>query len=954
MGILQRLSKVFGSSSNSAKVDERQGIFAGGRERGKSKLFEEYGAVGTSIFAGIIDEEYLTEWKTLSTRISLIDRMLRSDATVQAVYQAIQLPLKAATWEVQPAGNSPQDKEAAAMIEENLFSDSVMSTTWDEFLDHALKAPFYGFYPFEMIWMKDENGRVMLRKFAPRMPKTIQRWYTTKHGEYDGFQQLTPVIRGEEVTYELLDVPGDKSLLLSYRQEGANFEGWSILRGPYKSFYFKDKLYLIQGIGIERNCVGEPIINLPPEFTEAALDYAKQMVKSWRVHEEMGSILPDGFNAEVLDPKLNHEAIRDAIIHHDSQIAKGCLAQFIQLGQESRGGAYALSKDETDFFLMSLVSLGNFIASNLTRHYVKKQIDYNYGLNKVKPPKVVCSKISHVDKQQLATSLSAIIQGRVVSRWGARDENWARQQLGLPEKKIREIQTDIDTMKMEQQQQEMQQLQMQLQMQQAQMGYGGGGGYQQPQQPPMPQGQEQEQLPQPGTMQAQQPAQYTEPKIIPIDVKINDALNDKLTNALDLRYGDNIDLSLDFNELLTETLSEIQFVIDKEVDEAEIEEKKELSEKEIFDAVENEAYMFFNPNHDPQNGRFSSGFHSAIYNMHTKWNQYKKWEAEDPKRKAFIKGARTGLFVVSLAVGGTAFARLGFKKGLALVDDITKIKGVKTGFQNISSKHPNKFFIPKLVNGEVKVVTAPDKRGIIQKWLKRGKTVGIDKIHVSKMPSGEKRVHFENLIEPEHYLAMTATKNVPRNHLTAFNKIRFLSQENAAEAGLRRREMRELIDNDVIMSWNKRTGDIIVPVASMNPAASKAKANAPVFMSLTGDVVGQKDFNRAIHHQIARSVLSKKLGMEDKMAWVKLTTNDMLKFDKMAGDKSIKKARQVFTPMVYKYDVKPAMKDFKKMNPKSIVQNHFEDSYWAYLNHPRWLAKHNPEVFEFMSKRVFK
>ena len=1017
MPISERFLNLFKKKDSDKEPEKKKSL----RDEAKSKSVTDYkdkdektgkiprpplgeeGATGTKIFSGTIDEEYLTEWNTLSKKCESIDRMLRSDGTVQAVMLAIRLPIMAAHWEVEPGDDSKLAKEAAEFVQNNLLGNELMEHTWEDTLFHIIQSIAYGFYPFELVWKTDE-GRVILRKIAPRLPKTIYQWHTDSNGAYDGFTQQALFTGGDKVEWKYVTLKGDKTILFTFQQEGSNFEGNSIFRGAFKHFYYKDKIYLIQGIGLERMAVGEPVITLPEKednVTASLVSYLRKVIKSWGSHQESGLLLPFGAVANVSDPKLNHEAIRDAITHHDSQMAKCALAQFMQLGQSGAGGSYALSKDETDFFLMNLNSMAKHIGSTMNRHAIKKLIDYNYGEGVVKYPRLICTQIGAVDKKAMADFLNVVITGRVVNRWGAIDENWARKQLGLQPKKTREIQTDMDKQKAEEQEMQLQQLQMQ-----GGSPYGSpyGGGY--PGAYPGYGAPGQEQMQQPGLMQAgqipqqqmqgyapqQQQAQgYPQQPGIPqfgerginnvviyklgeetddsknarLNAKVNDALRQRLEDELDIK---GIDFDIDIASLLQEVFDDITEETKAEVEKiAKAKEKtgeRKLSEIELLDEIENETMEFFNPYHDPESGRFANAAFGAAFTLHKKWTQYKNWEKEDPRRGAFITSVRTGLAVAGLALAGRGILKSGFKRGSQFAGDILAGRGMKTGLVNVMRGSPGKFIVPKIMKGKLQVTRKPDSKNVISRLLARfgnkADKVTLDKIVAASgtMPKGEQ------VASMEHAVTRKVLELIPRKHLMAVNRIRFVNPEDLKASGLKAREMRNLVEGNIFISWNRRTNDIILPIKDILPKVPDGGAKTGILRTPWDEIVSYNTMRKAMARQVGTAVLHNQVDPVTKLKWLNLTRNNLLKFNQDSGNGIASMAQQVFTPRTYRYAVKPINATFKDaakgLNPLklravgNLANQHFAETYRMYIYNPRWLAKHNPEAFEFMTKYVFK
>ena len=179
----------------------------------------EAGATGTVYFSGIIADEYNRDLAG-AAGTEVYDRMRRSDAQVQAVLWICELPIRSATWSVEPASDSAADVEIAQIVQDNLLEN--MTITWDDFLRQALLMLPFGHMVFEKVWER-RAGLLVLRKLAPRLPASIAKWDIDGNGGLQGIEQMVWTGSGYERPY----IPIEKLLVFTYRKEGANWAGQS-------------------------------------------------------------------------------------------------------------------------------------------------------------------------------------------------------------------------------------------------------------------------------------------------------------------------------------------------------------------------------------------------------------------------------------------------------------------------------------------------------------------------------------------------------------------------------------------------------------------------------------------------------------------------------------------------------------------------------------------------------
>jgi len=400
--------------------------------KGASK--EEIGDTGIEITHGVITEDYNTTLQG-TEGIEKYDEMRKSDATVKASILVTSLPIRRANWFIQPASEDDQDKEVADFINAALFE--YMTITWADLLRQALLMMPYGVMVFEKVFdTKEVNGkmRIVWRKLAPRMPKSIHNWQTEDGN--NGIQQMTS-------GGELVSIPMDKLCVFVNEKEGDNWWGNSILRASYKHWYYKNNFYKIEAIGFERQAIGVPKAKMPEGYTPKDEAQAEKILKNLRAHEQAYIIEPSDYEIEFMDMKGN--TIRDpksSISHHNREIVKAVLAQFLELGAGTVGSR-ALSQDQSELFLQSLEAVANQIIDVFNKYAIPQLVDLNFDNLKNGYPLLSYAGISRADVEGLSTAYQRLTQSGAIKP-GENDEQYFREMLGLPE---REEDEEIDDKK---------------------------------------------------------------------------------------------------------------------------------------------------------------------------------------------------------------------------------------------------------------------------------------------------------------------------------------------------------------------------------------------------------------------------------------------------------------------------------------------------------------------------
>jgi len=385
------------------------------------------GSSGTEIFSGIISEDYNTLLE-FPQSVDAFDEMRKGDASVKAILQAVKLPIINGTYFVTPASEDARDIEIAEFVEFALFEHLV----WKNFLRHMLVAFDFGFMCFEKVYMKMDD-KILFRKIAPRLPKSVQSWLTDKKdgGDADNpgiEQQILNDLRGKDSA--IVKIPSAKVFRITIDQEGDNYQGISLLRSAYKHWYFKENMYKIQALGAERTGVGIPVArrteNTPIQTSEKS--EVEKSLKELRANEKQYMIEPFGweFRFETAGSAFDFDG---AIRHHDRQITKSVLAQFLELGVNK--GALSQGKADQELFLKAVTAHAEMILENVNRQLVRELVDFNFdGVEQY--PLIEVSGIEQENIALLTDSVNKLAQKGFVTP-DDQTEKALRRILDLPE-----------------------------------------------------------------------------------------------------------------------------------------------------------------------------------------------------------------------------------------------------------------------------------------------------------------------------------------------------------------------------------------------------------------------------------------------------------------------------------------------------------------------------------------
>lgn len=408
---------------------------------------DEIGRIGQKRYGGTFYEEFLRELRG-KKGIETYREMAENDDTIGAILFAVEMLIRQASWNVEPGGDTPKDKEAAEFVEQCMHD---MQDTWTDTISEILSFLTYGWSFHEIVYKrrmgktrdqktrsKHNDGLIGWRKLPIRAQETLYQW------EYDDEDNLIAMTQLPPPNYGLITIPMDKAMLFRTKSRKGNPEGRSILRNAYRSWYFKRRIQEYEGIGIERDLAGLPVFTAPEDIAiwdEDDPDMVKlrtgmeAMVQKIRVDELAGIVKPHGFEFELLNSGGSKQFDTNAIIQrYDTGMAMTVLADFIFLGHQ-QVGSFALSSDKTELFSMAIGAYLDIICETFNSQGIPQLIDVNGshfdGITDY--PKLAHGDIENADIQKLAAYIKDMTGvGILVPDDGL--EDYVREAAGLPER----------------------------------------------------------------------------------------------------------------------------------------------------------------------------------------------------------------------------------------------------------------------------------------------------------------------------------------------------------------------------------------------------------------------------------------------------------------------------------------------------------------------------------------
>lgn len=357
---------------------------------------------------------------------------MRRDPQLAAVLAGITLPIRRATWAVDPTGCRP---EVAQMVADDLGlpivgmdkpgAARVRGVSWSEHLRSALLHLVFGFYGFELL-ADVSSGQARLVGLYERVPATIAFIHSTKTGDFGGISQILRPGNNPETP----EIPADRMVWYTHEREGAAHHGTSILRPGYSSWLMKQTLRRVLAVSNERFGTGVPTVEWAPGFTPTPeqMAAAQQAASAARVGSTAGVAMPPGARLVLTGLSGGVPNTIEALRWVDQQMSGMVLSRWMDLGS-SQTGSRALGEAFIDTFLLSLQTLADSISDVATRQIAARIVGWNWGDDEPVPRVTVADVGSR--HEVTADALNALMQSGALSA-DPQLEEWVRRTYRLP------------------------------------------------------------------------------------------------------------------------------------------------------------------------------------------------------------------------------------------------------------------------------------------------------------------------------------------------------------------------------------------------------------------------------------------------------------------------------------------------------------------------------------------
>lgn len=377
-------------------------------------------------FVGTFNQE--EELNLTDVTVDKLAEMTRKDGQAAALMRILTLPIKSAKWDI--TGDADMQREID-FVRENFTRPphrGGMSTPMSYVIGHMAKAVRDGFSVFEKVWRIDEDGHIRYKKLAPRASNTIT-FLTDEHGGFAGVRQRA-FYKGK---FYDVTIPPEKCLVYTVNKEENPLYGQSLLLPAYYHYDKKHKLYYIANLAYLVTAVPIRLGEIPEGMQEERPDLVAAFRQALAdIGLNTAVTFPQGFKVDKFEAQRALADFMPLINHHDLLMAKSVLSQFIELGTGGNSGAYALSRDHSDLFVVGLEGIMKEIADTITWYAIPDLIDYNFASGKY--PRFEFEPLTDSTTRLLKDVFSEVMraqEGRVSDDFLLQLEREVAGQLGL-------------------------------------------------------------------------------------------------------------------------------------------------------------------------------------------------------------------------------------------------------------------------------------------------------------------------------------------------------------------------------------------------------------------------------------------------------------------------------------------------------------------------------------------
>lgn len=333
-----------------------------------------------------------------------LKEMLRRSGKARSVEQVLTLPLRSAKWEIQGSGEVAD------------FVRGVLDDKLNLVIDQMTAAATYKKAFFELVWKLD-GGRVVIDEIGWRPPTACEAGFDEKTGRPSGFRQrithpggLVVTAEGQKTLPGYVRIPQQRAFVYTHGRHREPVMGISDMDVAHWCYETQQKLLFLWFQYLERQSLPN-VIAYGNDRTEADAnaDTIAEM-KSGGVAGMPRGNDPQAKVFEILESSgKGADQFIQAVRYLDEMMPASVLAGFTELaGAASGTGSYALSADQSEFFLASRQAVADEMAESVNDGLIRPLVVYNFG-PQAELPKLRIGPLANKALDRALAMLQAII-----------------------------------------------------------------------------------------------------------------------------------------------------------------------------------------------------------------------------------------------------------------------------------------------------------------------------------------------------------------------------------------------------------------------------------------------------------------------------------------------------------------------------------------------------------------
>jgi hypothetical protein len=314
--------------------------------------------------------------------------MFSRDGICNAIELVLTLPIRQADFSIRPAKGDHGEADLASSVLMTPDQEGGMQTPIQMLVGQITSGQIYRRAFFEKTWkIRESDGSVVYDKIAFRPPATCQARYNDRTSAANGFRQQVWLFGGNLMLSRhqkvpgYVDIPKIRSYIYTHARHREPLIGASEMEISYWCYQTKMKLLYLWYHFLENQSLPRVVTygNDQPEANTRADDIAS--LKSSGV---VGMVHPEAGQKAFEVMENNTDAGKfflDAMSFLEGWQTHSVLAGFMALTGSATGGkgSYALSQDQSSFYLKSRQGVAHEIAESITADIIRPLIVLNFG-----------------------------------------------------------------------------------------------------------------------------------------------------------------------------------------------------------------------------------------------------------------------------------------------------------------------------------------------------------------------------------------------------------------------------------------------------------------------------------------------------------------------------------------------------------------------------------------------